>query len=367
MLSTAGANIRIVLVEPAGPLNVGSVARVMKNMGLHQLVLVSPHCDHLGEEARLMAVRAADILETAKVVESLPAALVGCVRAIATTGDDSRSLPTKLEDPAHALPWLLEAPSALIFGPEDCGLTNAQLNRAQRLIRIPSSDAYSSLNLAQAVAICCYELYREEGSSATDSVTDVTDVSPMSVGSSATDSVTDVTDVTDVSPMSVGRRKKEEGRRKRDEGRGMKEEGRGKLEPEDASFPGSAGERISRGRASSIPDATDNLSTCYQEKLATSQTENPSPPLTSAPLENLEGYYQQLETLLLKIGYLQPHTAASRMEKFRRLYNRAYPTIEEVAMLRGVLRQTEWAMKTYPRETVSDTLDEALPENPTDS
>jgi tRNA/rRNA methyltransferase len=163
MLSTAGANIRIVLVEPAGPLNVGSVARVMKNMGLHQLVLVNPHCDHLGEEARLMAVRAADILETAKVVESLAAALVGCVRAIATTGDDSRSLPTKLEDPAEALPWLIEAPSALIFGPEDCGLTNAQLNRAQRLIRIPSSDAYSSLNLAQAVAICCYELYREEG------------------------------------------------------------------------------------------------------------------------------------------------------------------------------------------------------------
>ena len=348
MLEMADANIRIVLVEPAGPLNVGSVARVMKNMGLHQLVLVNPHCDYLGEEARLMAVRAADILETAKVVESLPAALVGCVRAIATTGDDSRSLPTKLEDPADALPWLLEAPSALIFGPEDCGLTNAQLNRAQRLIRIPSSDAYSSLNLAQAVAICCYELYREEGRR------------KRAEGSSATDSVTDVTDVTDVSPMSVGRGK-------RAEGRGKKEEGREKLEPEEASFPGSARERISRGSASSIPDTTDNLSTCYQEQLATSQTENPSPPLTSAPLENLEGYYQQLETLLLKIGYLQPHTAASRMEKFRRLYNRAYPTIEEVAMLRGVLRQTEWAMKTYPRETVSDTLDGALPENPTDS
>ena len=360
MLEMADANIRIVLVEPAGPLNVGSVARVMKNMGLHQLVLVNPHCDHLGEEARLMAVRAADILETAKVVESLPAALVGCVRAIATTGDDSRSLPTKLEDPADALPWLLEAPSALIFGPEDCGLTNAQLNRAQRLIRIPSSDAYTSLNLAQAVAICCYELYREEGrrkrevgSSATDSVTDVTDVRKKEEGSSATDSVTDVTDVTDV--------------RKTEKGRGKTEEGRQKQEEEEASFPGSARERISRGYASSIPDATDNLSTCYQEQLATSQTENPSPPLTSAPLENLEGYYQQLETLLLKIGYLQPHTAASRMEKFRRLYNRAYPTIEEVAMLRGVLRQTEWAMKTELRETVSDTLDGALPENPTDS
>ena len=345
MLETALAKIRIVLVEPAGPLNVGSVARVMKNMGLHQLILVNPQCDYLGEEARLMAVRAADILETAKVVDSLPAALVGCVRAIATTGDDSRSLPTQLEQPADALPWLLEAPSALISGREDCGLTNAELNRAQRLIRIPSSDAYTSLNLAQAVAICCYELYREEGRRKREE------------GSSATDSVTDVTDV---SP-------REEGRRKRDEGRGKTDEGRGKLEPEDASFPGSAWERISRGSASSIPDATDNLSTCYQEQLATSQTENPSPPLTSAPLENLEGYYQQLETVLLKIGYLQQHTAASRMEKFRRLYNRAYPTVDEVAMLRGVLRQTEWAIKTYRRETVSDTLDGALPETPTDS
>ncbi|MEG3876377.1 RNA methyltransferase [Microcoleus sp. herbarium7] len=259
------ANIRIVLVEPAGPLNVGSVARVMKNMGLHQLILVNPQCDYLGEEARLMAVRAADILETAKVVESLPAALVGCVRAIATTGDDSRSHPMPLEAPADALPWLLEAKSALIFGREDCGLTNAELNRAQRLIRIPSSDAYTSLNLAQAVAVCCYELYREEG-----------------------------------------RRKKEEGRRKKEE--------------EDAS----------------------------------------------ATLENLEGYYQQLENLLLKIGYLQPHTAASRMEKFRRLYNRAYPTVDEVAMLRGVLRQTEWAIKSYARSPVSDTLDGALPSNPGD-
>ena len=288
MLSTATANIRIVLVEPAGPLNVGSVARVMKNMGLHQLILVNPQCDYVGEEARLMAVRAADILETAKVVESLPKALVGCVRAIATTGDDGRSHPMPLEAPADALPWLLEAPSALIFGREDCGLTNAELNRAQRLIRIPSSDAYTSLNLAQAVAICCYELYREKGSAA--------------------DFVADVADVT--------RRSK---------------------------------------NSESIFSQSPNLPL------------SPSPNLpNSATLENLEGYYQQLEGLLLKIGYLQPHTAASRMEKFRRLYNRAYPTVDEVSMLRGVIRQTEWGIKNYARSPVSDTLDGALPENPGD-
>ena len=298
MLETAAAHIRIVLVEPAGPLNVGSVARVMKNMGLRQLILVNPQCDYLGEEARLMAVRAADILETAKVVESLPQALVGCTRAIATTGDDCRSQPTKLESPADALPWLLEAPSALIFGREDCGLTNAELNRAQRLIRIPSSDAYTSLNLAQAVAICCYELYREEGRRR------------MEDGSSATD-------LTDI--------------------------------------------RNQEQKALSVLDATNNLLENNQLDRLLPQSPHLSP--NCAPLENLEGYYQQLETLLLKIGYLQPHTAASRMEKFRRLYNRAYPTVDEVAMLRGVLRQTEWGIKTYARSPVSDTLDGALPEN----
>jgi tRNA/rRNA methyltransferase len=58
----------------------------------------------------------------------------------------------------------------------------------------------------------------------------------------------------------------------------------------------------------------------------------------------LEGYYQQLEAMLLRIGYVYPHTANSRMKKFRRLYNRANLTSEEVAMLRGILSQVEWAL-----------------------
>ncbi|NJR24876.1 MAG: RNA methyltransferase [Richelia sp. CSU_2_1] len=292
MLETALTNIRIVLVEPAGPLNVGSVARIMKNMDLHQLVLVNPQCDYLGEEARLMAVRAAEILETARVVETLPAALVGCTRAIATTGVD-RSLPVQLEEPAAALPWLLEAPSALIFGRENNGLTNAELNYAQRSIRIPSSDAYNSLNLAQAAAICCYEIYQ-------------------------------------------ARSKKEEGERGRV---GEGENGRvGELTIPNSQFP--------------IPNS--QLSTLNSQ-------------LSCAPLENLEGYYRQLETLLLKIGYLHPHTAASRMEKFRYLYNRAYPTVDEVAMLRGILRQVEWAIELRSIAPVSDTVDGALPDIPSET
>lgn len=246
--------VKIILVEPAGPLNVGAVARVMKNMGLHQLVLVNPQCDPLGTEARQMAVHGADILEKAQQVPTLPDALKGCQRAIATTAR-ARTLPTALEPPIIALPWLLEpdVTSALIFGPEDRGLSNAELNYAQRFVCIPSSPEYPSLNLAQSVAICCYELYQTTQSH--------------------------------------------------------------RLSHPQAAIP--------------HPDSGE-----------------------SAPLELLEGYYEHLEAVLLKIGYLYPHTASARMEKFRRLFNRATPSTEEVAMLRGILRQMEWALKFLPKSTV---------------
>jgi tRNA/rRNA methyltransferase len=152
-------SVRIVLVEPAGALNVGSIARIMKNMGLSQLVLVNPICDPQSEEARRMAVHAGDVLAAAQIVETLPQALKGCHRSIATTVRQ-RSIDTPLEHPRTALPWLLEPGliTALIFGSEDHGLSNDELQYAQRFVYIPSSDLYPSLNLAQAVAICCYEL-----------------------------------------------------------------------------------------------------------------------------------------------------------------------------------------------------------------
>lgn len=114
------------------------------------------------------------------------------------------------------------------------------MNYAQRFVRIPSSPAYPSLNLAQTVAICCYEL----------------------------------------SQFS-------------------------QLQP-----------------------------TTY----TTAATED------YASLDAVEGFYQQLEALLLKIGYLYPHTATSRMEKFRHLFNRAQLEKGEVAMLRGILTQMKWAL-----------------------
>ncbi|MFM9160149.1 MAG: RNA methyltransferase, partial [Dolichospermum sp.] len=150
----------IVLVEPAGALNVGSVARVMKNFGLSKLILVNPQSDRSCFDAIKMAVHGKDILASAVIVDTLPAALQGCVRAIATIGRDySGEIP--LENPRTALPWLLETPKqpvALIFGREDRGLSNEELNYAHKLVFIPTSPEYPSLNLAAAVAICCYEL-----------------------------------------------------------------------------------------------------------------------------------------------------------------------------------------------------------------
>ena len=123
-MSSSLDRIRIVLVEPAGALNTGSIARVMKNMGLTQLVIVNPQCEIDGEEATQMAVHAIDLLKSAKIVPDLPTALEGCTRVIATTARE-RAIPTQLETPRQALPWLVESTesTALIFGREDSGLT----------------------------------------------------------------------------------------------------------------------------------------------------------------------------------------------------------------------------------------------------
>jgi tRNA/rRNA methyltransferase len=237
-------NIRIVLVEPAGPRNVGAVARVMKNMGLNQLVLVNPRCDPLEEEAWKTAVHAKEMLDNAQIVSSLVEALVDCQRAIATIGRTMTTLSMPLEHPRTALPWLEEVPSALIFGPEDRGLSSVELNYAQRLVSIPTTEVYPSLNLAQAVGICCYELRQSLSAPAP--------------------------------PV---------------------------------------------------------------------QTSHPEPlPTESVSLDALNQYLQHLEAVLLDIGYLQPHTAESRMKKLRQIYKNANLSETDLALLRGIVRQTHWAV-----------------------
>lgn len=231
--------IKIILVEPEGPLNLGSIARVMKNFGLNQLTLVNPKCDPLSKEAKQMAVHAQNILENVETVDSLVKALEGCVRVAATTARTRKSS-ASFETSETVIPWLLELdePTALIFGPEDRGLSNEELGLAQKRLCIPTNPDYSTLNLAQAVALCCHDIFQKQ--------------------------------------------------------------------------------------PSSLPK---------------------KPASSFAPIDEMEAYLNHMSSILLDIGYLYPHTQISRMQKFRELLHRSQPSTDELALLRGVWAQVDWALK----------------------
>ena len=154
--------LEVVLVEPAGPLNVGSVARLCANFGVDGLRLVAPRCDPLGEEARRMAVHGVGLLEQAPCFTSLEAALADCDRVVAATGRGEGE-PLPLCRPEQALGWLLDGATdcrrALVFGREDRGLSNDELLRAGRLLQIGTAPAYASLNLSHAVAVVLHGLH----------------------------------------------------------------------------------------------------------------------------------------------------------------------------------------------------------------
>jgi tRNA/rRNA methyltransferase len=150
--------IRIVLVETLGALNLGAVARVMQNMGLKDLVLVNPQCRLDDPEAEKMAVHAQDILVGARVVPDLLSALQDCDRILATVGRRERG-----DRPVLSLEegcrWLAERGSqpAIVFGREDRGLSNWELRYFPAVLTIDTDPQAPSLNLAQAVAIFCYQ------------------------------------------------------------------------------------------------------------------------------------------------------------------------------------------------------------------
>ena len=201
-------NIRIVLVRPQGAANVGAVARAIKNMGLRELVLVRParaamggaSASPLGDASntaalsetnpalrgvvsasgcadqltdvpppdaapfwsKAMAVHADDVLSQARRCDSLEEAVADCGLVVGTTRRDGLYR-AAAESPRALAPRLVAAATsnrvALVFGPEDHGLSNDDLKACQQLICIPSDPAYASLNLAQAVMVCCYELF----------------------------------------------------------------------------------------------------------------------------------------------------------------------------------------------------------------
>jgi len=159
-------NITVVLVEPQGPRNIGSVCRAMLNFGLLDLRLVNPQADHLIHEARQMAVKATTVLESARIYSCLADALADCALSFGTTRRFGRYREDMLHPDAAAkllLPVTTDARVALVFGREDKGLHTAELDLCQRFVTIPTSDKLPSMNLAQAVALCLYEINKTKG------------------------------------------------------------------------------------------------------------------------------------------------------------------------------------------------------------
>lgn len=154
---------RVVLVRTEVAGNLGAAARVMRNMGLSQLVLVAPVADPKDRQARQFSTHGEAILDRARTVATLAEAVADCGVVVGTSarvGGPFRRQP--VGTPADILPQVITTlptmPAALVFGPEPSGLTDVEVSRCHHLIHIPVDDEYPALNLAQAVAICLYEL-----------------------------------------------------------------------------------------------------------------------------------------------------------------------------------------------------------------
>ena len=152
--------IKIVLVRPSHPGNIGAAARAMKNMGFSQLCLIEPE-NFPSEVASARASGAESILENAIVYSSLEDALVGCLYVVTTTARQ-RSLQWDNFDARTAAKTVAQQARqgqvAIVFGPERTGLSNQEIGLSHSLIHIPVDEDFSSMNLAAAVMLICYEL-----------------------------------------------------------------------------------------------------------------------------------------------------------------------------------------------------------------
>ena len=153
--------VRIVLVDPSHPGNVGSVARAMKNMALADLVLVRPR-SFPHPEAVALSAGADDVLAAARVVDTVAAALGDCAFVAGATSRP-RNFTWEFATPREAAAQVAALPAAaraaLLFGSERYGLANEDLQHCNVLVRIPANPAYCSLNLAMSVQLLAYELY----------------------------------------------------------------------------------------------------------------------------------------------------------------------------------------------------------------
>jgi tRNA (cytidine32/uridine32-2'-O)-methyltransferase len=159
------SNFKVILVETSHPGNIGAVARAMKNMGMSQLRLVLPKLfPHADATAR--ASGADDVLRMARVFSSLPEAIADCQIVLGASARDRTISWPSVTARECAEKWVNSGNKnniALVFGRENSGLKNHELDFCHYLLRIPCNPEYSSLNLAAAVQVVCYELFLASG------------------------------------------------------------------------------------------------------------------------------------------------------------------------------------------------------------
>ncbi|MBQ62953.1 MAG: tRNA (cytosine(32)/uridine(32)-2'-O)-methyltransferase TrmJ [Gammaproteobacteria bacterium] len=154
-------DVRIVLIETSHPGNIGAAARAMKNMGVTSLYLVNPS-DFPSKQAVYRSVSAADVVENAIVVSNVDEALADCELIIGTSARDRR-IPWPMLNPKSCAEKVVSEQVrgnkvAILFGRESRGLKNEELHKCHYHVNIPTGEAYSSLNLAMAVQVICYEI-----------------------------------------------------------------------------------------------------------------------------------------------------------------------------------------------------------------
>lgn len=161
--------LRIVLISPRNPLNIGAAARAMSNFGFSELRLVNPY--HVAFREARSAVKAHAVLEQAREYPSVAEAVADCALVVGTTAIG----PRVLEHPLRRLEYggkliakkLAGAPVALLFGSEKFGLSNEDMSHCHWLMRIPTREEHGSMNLGQAVAVCLYEIIRSPAAAKT--------------------------------------------------------------------------------------------------------------------------------------------------------------------------------------------------------
>ena len=155
-------NLKVVLVEPNGPLNVGSIARLCSNYEVNELRIVSPKCEIFSLEAKKMALKGQIYIDNCKIFNNIEQAIFDCDLVLATCGRIDLSKDIECESPEMISQWITSFKGinnlAILFGREDRGLTNSELFFAHKIFNIKTSRNYPSLNLSHSVAIILYEL-----------------------------------------------------------------------------------------------------------------------------------------------------------------------------------------------------------------